>query len=117
VTIPSRSQMAATDASVPPSRRSASWRTRTDIRRRSESTSSTSWKVQSGPVPTLSRKAASAVGPGVLSIEASGLGKDRRGNHENVRGALEPVRASRVMFVPAVGESVKDVRVDEDHEM
>ena len=29
-----------------------------DIRRRSESASSTSWNVQSGPVPTLSRKAA-----------------------------------------------------------
>jgi hypothetical protein len=38
VTIPSRSQMTTTDASVPPSRRSAYWRTRPDIRRRSEST-------------------------------------------------------------------------------
>ena len=39
-----------------------------DIRRRWESASSTSWKVQSGPMPTLSKKAASAVGPSVLSM-------------------------------------------------
>jgi hypothetical protein len=49
--------------------------------------------------------------------EIAGLGKDRRRNHENVSRALEPARASRVVLVSAVGEGVKDVRVDEDHEM
>jgi hypothetical protein len=68
-------------------------------------------------MPTLSKKAASAVGPSVPVDEIAGLGEDRRGNHENVSRALEPARASRVVLVSAVGEGVKDVRVDEDHEM
>ena len=47
--------------------------------------------------------------------EVAGLGKDCRGDHEDIRRALEPVRGSRVMFVPAVGEGLQDIRVDEDH--
>jgi hypothetical protein len=46
--------------------------------------------------------------------EIAGLGKDRSRDHQNTRRALEPVRASHVMLVPAVGEGVKDIRVNAD---
>lgn len=63
VATPSRSATATSEASVPPSRRSAYWRTSSDIRRRSASVRFTERNRRAGSVPTESRNCASAFGP------------------------------------------------------
>jgi hypothetical protein len=67
-------------------------------------------------MPTLSRKAASAAGPRYLIDQVAGLGYHGRRHEQDVIVAAEPRGAFCVVLVPAIGQRIQDVGVNDDHE-
>ena len=62
------------------------------------------------------QEAASAAGPRYLSIRLAGLGYHGRRHEQDVIVAAEPRGAFCMVLVPAIGQCIQDVSVNDDHE-
>jgi hypothetical protein len=68
-------------------------------------------------MPTLARESGLCRRPGVPVDQVAGLGQHGGRHEQDLIVAAEPPGAPGVVLVPAIGQRVQDVGVNDDHEL